>query len=203
MSEYIEKCPNCGYLYSDTSVLYYSIDYARHVDHGNNFMMHWCYNCNHIIIYRQVKVLGLIPLPFLAPKDQFDISIASTKDIIKTEDSEIGGPAMLHLLRSIWWSFLARAERSVSEVKAPKAALKEMISKLPAKEAALCLLAASDAHLVLPLEVQIERGKYLKEHRHPKVVLGEMLEAVSKVRTEKAQHVLIIVKDISGRYWCG
>lgn len=199
MSEYIEKCPNCGYLYSDASALYYSIDFARHIDHGNNFMMmHWCYNCNHIIVYRTVKVLGLIPLPFLAPQDQFDISIASTKDIIEMEDSEIGGPAISHLMRSIWWSFLARAERSVSEKKAPKAALREMISKLPAKEAALCLLAVSDAHLALPLNVQIERGKYLKEHRDPRIVLDEMLKAVSKIGTEKAQHVLSIVKDLQG-----
>lgn len=101
-------------------------------------------------------------MPFLALKDQFDISIASTKDIMKTEDSEIGGPAILHLMRSIWWSFLVRAERSVSKKKAPKAALRDMVSKLPAKEAALCLFAASDAHLTLPLNVQIERAQYLK-----------------------------------------
>lgn len=197
MSDRNEKCPNCGYLFNDIAGMYYSGYFARHIDQGNNFMMHWCYNCNHIIIYRQVKVLGLIPLPFLAPKDQFDISIASTKDIAMTEDSKIGGPAIFHLMRSIWWCFLARAEQSVSEEKAP---LKEMIKKLPAKEAALCLVAVSEAHQVLPLVDQLARGKYLQEYRHPKVVLDEMLEAVSRIGTEKAQHVSSIVKDLKERH---
>lgn len=78
-----------------------------------------------------------------------------------------------------------------------------MIEKLSAKEAALCLVAVSDAHQVLPLEVQLARGKYLKEHRHPKVVLDEMLEAVSRIGTEKAQHVSSIVKDLRERHLSG
>jgi len=195
MGDRNRQCSHCGYLFNDTAGSYYSEDFARHIDHKKQFVMQWCYNCNYVVVYRPAKLLGLIPLPFMKPKDEFNIEVASTKDISKTEDSELGGMAISHLMRSIWWSFLERAELSLSEEEAPKAALKDMIDKLPTREAALCLASVSIAHLVLPLAVQIERGKYLKEHRDPSVVLDEMLKEISKLDTEEANAVLIAIED--------
>ena len=174
---------------------YYSEDFARHIDRKNKLMLQWCYNCNYVIVFRQVKMLGIFPLPYLTPKEELPLSELSSHEIAKTEDLEIGGMAISNLLRPVWWAFLCRAKLSVSEEDAPAIALREMIERLPVPEAVLCLVVTSEAHLALPLEVQLEQGKYLKEHRSPDTVLNEFLGEVEKIGTEKADAVLSMIKE--------
>jgi len=189
------QCPHCGHLYNDASGFYYGEDFARYFNRREKFVLQWCYNCNHVIVLKPAKFLGFIPTNSLSVANKFRLEDSSRQSISQVEDSEIGGLAISHLLISIWWSFNCRAELSVPDENAESEALRQLVDRLPIRETAFCLYVVSRAHLTLPLEVQLERGKYLNEMRSPDTILEDFLKELEKHQTGKSDEVVSLVRQ--------
>ena len=196
MSDQNRQCPHCGHLFSDDAHFYFSVDFARYANPATDVMMQWCYNCNHVVVFRPVKFLGFIPLPYVAPKEIFDIAASSKQEICNMEDPELGGRAIYHLMLSIWYSFLTRAELDAPKASAEQIALRAMIERLPVRESAVCLVTLSGAHQLFPIDVQIERGMHFAEHGSPPEVLRRLLSKVSEIGTRKSREVEQVIQRL-------
>lgn len=152
-------CPHCGRPHGGNSP-YFSADFAAYVSVESRLLLRWCFHCRHVLIYRVPILLSLVRIPFLRFKGGLDFDTFYETPIARTEDKRMGLWAAAHLVRMVWNCLNARVEEETGSEN-PQQAMELALEKLPPREVALMIVVTEASAQLVPLEQQIQEGKYL------------------------------------------
>lgn len=193
MSTRTAQCSQCGHLFNDEQP-YFSEDFATYVSQDPMFVIRWCLHCSYLSIYERRGFLGFAWLKLTAT-----VHMKGARDhpLMRSKNKQIGGFAIGHLMRMIWYSLLARVALDGGEADKEARAMHLALQKLPPAEVALMAFMAIHAQELVPLEQQIIECQYLgAEHRHmPQEVDAWISSSPNKASAEEA---LRLLAELSG-----
>lgn len=157
MGERNLQCANCGHFFSSEHP-YYSEDFASVYFREQRIIVSWCLHCSFVSEYHQVKILGLIRVPYMKLTKTYHLQELINQDHWKAEVGSRGGLFGFHVLRMIWHSIDARAKLENGSKHELIHTLTELLNRLPPLYAAFAILAVSNTDQSVTLEEQIEQG---------------------------------------------
>lgn len=187
MSEQKNQCFNCGYIH-ESEMAYYSSTYACYWSRKPMFAIYWCYNCTKVVIYEQAKMLGFIKVPSVVPKEVISLTEFPSKSKYASYKDYQSGFVHMHILRQIWYCFLARTKDHEGNYN-HEIAFKDMMTKLNSPDVAALSKVLLHIHEIIDRVRSIQEGIFLPKFYHESEILDWISNFEDKRKAEEVKNI--------------